>query len=112
MHVKGSLAGACGDKRGKLEQANGGTIFLHEVGEMTPRMQALLLRFLESGEVRPVGSDTLHVASTRESSQPPIAISTHDRSWNPFAKTCSTESALCICMCRRCASAWRISGRC
>src|SRR6266850_1774129 len=49
---------------------------------MTPRMQALLLCFLESGEVRPVGSDTLHVASTRESSQPPIAISTHDRSWN------------------------------
>ncbi len=33
-------------------------------------------------EVRPVRSDTLHVASTRESSQPPIAISTHDRSWN------------------------------
>ena len=42
---------------------------------MTPRMQALLLRFLESGEVQPVGSDTLHVASTRESSRPPIAIS-------------------------------------
>jgi transcriptional regulator with PAS, ATPase and Fis domain len=60
VRVKGSLAGAYGDKRGKLEQANGGTIFLHEVGEMTPRIQALLLSFLESGEVHPVGSDNLH----------------------------------------------------
>src|SRR3954471_13721366 len=55
-HVKGSFTGAYRDKRGKLELADGGTIFLDEVGEMTPRMQALLLRFLESGEVQPVGS--------------------------------------------------------
>ena len=34
MHVKGSLAGAYGDKRGKLEQANGGTIFRHDFGEI------------------------------------------------------------------------------
>jgi transcriptional regulator with PAS, ATPase and Fis domain len=57
-HVKGSFTGAYRDKRGKLELADGGTIFLDEVGEMTPRMQALLLRFLESGEVQPVGADT------------------------------------------------------
>src|SRR4051795_8026845 len=56
-HVKGSFTGAYRDKRGKLEQAHGGTIFLDEVGEMTARMQALLLRFLESGEVQPVGAD-------------------------------------------------------
>src|SRR3954449_4820811 len=57
-HVKGSFTGAYRDKRGKLELADGGTIFLDEVGEMTPRMQALLLRFLENGEVQPVGADS------------------------------------------------------
>jgi transcriptional regulator with PAS, ATPase and Fis domain len=59
-HVKGSFTGAYRDKLGKLELAHGGTIFLDEVGEMTPRMQALLLRFLESGEVQPVGGDSTH----------------------------------------------------
>jgi transcriptional regulator with PAS, ATPase and Fis domain len=56
-HVRGSFTGAYRDKPGKLQLAHGGTIFLDEVGEMTPRMQALLLRFLESGEVQPVGGD-------------------------------------------------------
>jgi transcriptional regulator with GAF, ATPase, and Fis domain len=59
-HVKGSFTGAYRDKLGKLELAHGGTIFLDEVGEMTPRMQALLLRFLESGEVQPVGGESAH----------------------------------------------------
>ena len=59
-HVKGSFTGAYRDKLGKLELADGGTIFLDEVGEMTPRMQALLLRFLESGEVQPVGGESIH----------------------------------------------------
>jgi transcriptional regulator with PAS, ATPase and Fis domain len=64
-HVKGSFTGAYRDKRGKLEQAHSGTIFLDEVGEMTPRMQALLLRFLENGEVQPVGSDLHHRVDAR-----------------------------------------------
>src|SRR5437868_4698408 len=55
-HVKGSFTGAYRDKRGKLEQAHTGTIFLDEVREMTARMQALLLRFLERGEVQPVAA--------------------------------------------------------
>src|SRR3982750_1521355 len=59
-HVKGSFTGAYRDKLGKLELADRGTIFLDEVGEMTPRMQALLLRFLESGEVQPVGGESIH----------------------------------------------------
>jgi transcriptional regulator with PAS, ATPase and Fis domain len=58
-HVRGSFTGAFRDKLGKLELADGGTIFLDEVGEMTPRMQALLLRFLESGEVQPVGGESV-----------------------------------------------------
>jgi DNA-binding NtrC family response regulator len=57
-HVKGSFTGAYRDKLGKLQTANGGTIFLDEVGEMSLRMQAMLLRFLENGEVQAVGSDT------------------------------------------------------
>jgi DNA-binding NtrC family response regulator len=56
-HVKGSFTGAHRDKRGKLQLADRGTLFLDEVGEMSPRMQALLLRFLENGEIQAVGSD-------------------------------------------------------
>jgi transcriptional regulator with PAS, ATPase and Fis domain len=56
-HVKGSFTGAYRDKRGKLQLAHGGTLFLDEVGEMSLRMQALLLRFLENGEIQAVGSD-------------------------------------------------------
>lgn len=56
-HVRGSFTDAYRDKRGWLEHADGGTIFLDEVGEMSLRMQALLLRFLETGEIQRVGSD-------------------------------------------------------
>ncbi|MGE0705555.1 MAG: sigma 54-interacting transcriptional regulator [Vicinamibacterales bacterium] len=56
-HIKGSFTGAYRDKTGKLELADGGTVFLDEFGEMSLRMQSLLLRFLENGEIQPVGSD-------------------------------------------------------
>src|SRR5215208_8142382 len=56
-HVKGSFTGAYRDKPGKLELAESGTVFLDEIGEMTLRMQGLLLRFLETGELQKVGSD-------------------------------------------------------
>jgi transcriptional regulator with PAS, ATPase and Fis domain len=56
-HVKGSFTGAYRDKPGKLETAHEGTIFLDEVGEMSLRMQGLLLRFLETGELQKVGSE-------------------------------------------------------
>src|SRR6058998_2696737 len=57
-HVKGSFTGAYRDKPGKLEVADSGTVFLDEIGEMTLRMQGLLLRFLETGELQKVGSDS------------------------------------------------------
>jgi DNA-binding NtrC family response regulator len=58
-HVRGSFTGAHRDKVGMFQLADKGTVFLDEVGEMSLRMQALLLRFLENGEVKPVGSDSV-----------------------------------------------------
>jgi transcriptional regulator with GAF, ATPase, and Fis domain len=58
-HVKGSFTGAFRDQPGKLELAHQGTVLLDELGEMTPRMQSLLLRFLETGELQKVGADQL-----------------------------------------------------
>ena len=58
-HVKGSFTGAYRDKLGKLELADSGTMFLDEIGEMTLRMQGLLLRFLETGELQKVGADRI-----------------------------------------------------
>ena len=55
-HKKGSFTGAIADKKGLFETANGGTIFLDEIGDITPKLQAELLRVLDSGEIKPVGS--------------------------------------------------------
>jgi DNA-binding NtrC family response regulator len=57
-HTRGSFTGAYRDKPGFIRQASGGTLFLDELGEMSLRMQGVLLRFTETGEVQPVGSDT------------------------------------------------------
>lgn len=54
-HKKGSFTGAIADKKGLFEAANGGSIFLDEIGDITPKLQAELLRVLDMGEVRPVG---------------------------------------------------------
>jgi transcriptional regulator with PAS, ATPase and Fis domain len=62
-HVKGSFTGAYRDKPGKLEMADNGTIFLDEIGEMTLRMQGLLLRFLETGEIQKVGAERMAKAT-------------------------------------------------
>ena len=56
-HMKGSFTGAYRDKIGTLQRAHRGTLFLDEVGEMSLRMQAVLLRFLENGEIQAVGAD-------------------------------------------------------
>jgi two-component system response regulator HupR/HoxA len=64
-HKKGSFTGAVSDKRGLLEIADGGTIFLDEIGETSPSLQVRLLRFLQEGEIRPVGSETIKKMDVR-----------------------------------------------
>ena len=54
-HVKGAFTGAIRERRGLFEEANGGTIFLDEIGEMSTTMQVKVLRVVEDGVVRPVG---------------------------------------------------------
>lgn len=56
-HVKGSFTGAVKDKQGKFELADGGTIFLDEIGDMSLSAQAKVLRALQEGKVSPVGSE-------------------------------------------------------
>ncbi len=60
-HVKGAFTGATSDRKGTFEEANGGTIFLDEIGELELLAQVKLLRVLEVGELQRVGSDkTIH----------------------------------------------------
>jgi len=56
-HVKGAFTGAIQDKTGLIQAADGGTLFLDEVGKTSLRMQGKLLQFLDTGEIRPVGSN-------------------------------------------------------
>ncbi len=64
-HKKGAFTGAISEKRGLFEAADGGTIFLDEVGDITPKLQAELLRVLDSGEIRPVGGNDVTKVDVR-----------------------------------------------
>lgn len=64
-YKKGAFTGALNDKRGLFEIANGGTIFLDEIAEMSPPMQVSLLRVLEEGEIRPLGAGTTKKVDVR-----------------------------------------------
>ncbi|MBT3181480.1 MAG: sigma-54-dependent Fis family transcriptional regulator [Deltaproteobacteria bacterium] len=64
-HKKGSFTGAIADKKGLFEAANGGTIFLDEIGEVPPTVQVKLLRVLQEGEVRPVGDNAVDNVDVR-----------------------------------------------
>ncbi|MHC1744739.1 MAG: sigma 54-interacting transcriptional regulator [Syntrophobacteraceae bacterium] len=64
-HKRGAFTGAVMDKKGLFEVAHGGTIFLDEVGEMPAAMQVSLLRVLQEGEIRPLGSTEVRKVNVR-----------------------------------------------
>lgn len=64
-HKRGSFTGAYEDRIGLFEQANGGTIFLDEIGETSPAFQVKLLRVLQEGEIRPLGSSRTRQVDVR-----------------------------------------------
>jgi DNA-binding NtrC family response regulator len=64
-HVAGSFTGAAGDKMGKFLQADGGTIFLDEIGTASPNLQVKLLRVLQELQFEPVGGNKTHSVDTR-----------------------------------------------
>lgn len=64
-HVRGAFTGAINAKRGLFEEADGGTIFLDEIGDISPSLQVKLLRVLQEGEFKPVGSNETKSVKTR-----------------------------------------------
>ena len=64
-HTKGSFTGATGDRAGAFEHADGGTVFLDEVGDLVPDLQPKLLRVLEKREIRRVGSNDIRKINVR-----------------------------------------------
>ena len=64
-HKKGSFTGAVADRRGAFEEADGGSIFLDEIGDLPAPAQAMLLRALSTGEYRPLGSNAARSADVR-----------------------------------------------
>lgn len=64
-HVRGAFTGAGSDSKGLLDEADGGILFLDELESLVPAFQAKLLRALDDGEVRPVGSHDVHQVRVR-----------------------------------------------
>jgi transcriptional regulator with PAS, ATPase and Fis domain len=82
-HVRGAFSGAMTERRGLFEEADGGTIFLDEIGELTVSLQPKLLRVLEMREVRRVGANTTRKVDIRvvAATNRPLAGSVNDRTF-------------------------------
>lgn len=72
-HVRGAFTGAWKDKQGLVEAAHKSTLFLDEIGDLSPILQTKLLRLIQEGEYKPVGGVTTHIADLRF-----IAATNHD----------------------------------
>jgi DNA-binding NtrC family response regulator len=72
-HVKGAFTGAWKEKKGLVEEAHEGTLFLDEIGDLSPHLQTKLLRLLQEGEYKPVGSVVTKKADLRF-----VAATNHD----------------------------------
>jgi DNA-binding NtrC family response regulator len=81
-HVRGAFTGAWKDKKGLVEEAHEGTLFLDEIGDLSPQMQTKLLRLLQEGEYKQVGSVITQKADLRF-----IAATNHDLREDIQAKT-------------------------
>jgi len=107
-HVKGAFTDARTDRIGRFELADGGTIFLDEIGNVPIRQQAKLLRVLESGEIERLGSSRTRQIDVRVISATntdlPAACALRVNS----AKTCCFASTPSKLTCRRCAIVARI----
>jgi DNA-binding NtrC family response regulator len=64
-HVRGAFSGATSNRKGLFEEASGGTLFLDEIGDTTPAMQVRLLRAIELGEIKAVGSNEIRKVDVR-----------------------------------------------
>jgi hypothetical protein len=78
-HAKGAFTGAISETEGLLKSCDGGTLFLDEFGDLSPTAQAKLLRFLQSGQISPVGTPTTSEATVR------ILTATSDPRFAAFA---------------------------
>jgi DNA-binding NtrC family response regulator len=105
-HVRGSFTGAIKDKPGRLQAADKGTVFLDEIADLTPRLQAKFLRFVQEQSFERIGSDAVIRVDARiiAASKPrsPSAIS---------VRTCFIASTSSPCGFQRCASAAKTSCR-
>ena len=106
-HEKGAFTGALATRKGRFEIADGGTIFLDEIGDLNPTVQVKLLRVLQERVFERVGSYVC-TAVMCASSPRPITILNNPLSQARFARICSIGSTWCRSTCRRCAIAARI----